>query len=53
MENVEVEIINKDENGIGEIRVKGPNIMLGYYENEEATKKSYERWMVLYRRFSI
>ena len=38
LENVEVEIANKDENGIGELRVKGPNIMLGYYENEEATK---------------
>ena len=38
MENVEVEIVNPDENGIGELRVKGPNIMLGYYENEEATK---------------
>ena len=39
MDNVEVEIVNKDEDGIGELRVKGPNVMLGYYENEEETKK--------------
>ena len=38
MENVEVEFENKDENGIGELKVKGPNVMLGYYENSEATK---------------
>ena len=37
MENVTIEIVNKDDNGIGELRVKGPNIMLGYYENEEET----------------
>ena len=34
MDNVEVEIVDKDEDGIGELRVKGPNVMLGYYENE-------------------
>lgn len=39
MDNVEVEIVDKDENGIGELRVKGPNVMLGYYENEEETQR--------------
>ncbi len=39
MENDIIEIVNKDENGIGELRVKGPNVMLGYYDNQEETEK--------------
>lgn len=33
-------IINKDENGIGEICVKGKMLMLGYYEKEKSVIKS-------------
>lgn len=39
MRHTKLEIVNKDENGIGELRVKGPNVMLGYYEDEEKTNE--------------
>jgi len=40
--NVEVKIDNPDENGVGEIVATGPNVMLEYYENEEATNAVIE-----------
>lgn len=40
---VDVKIINKDENGIGEIIAKGDNVMLGYYkyDGESPIKDGY------------
>lgn len=40
--SVEVKIDNPNADGIGELMAKGPSIMIGYYENEEATKEALE-----------
>lgn len=41
----EIKIHNPNENGEGEVWIKGKTVMMGYYENEEATKEvMYDGW---------
>lgn len=45
--SLDVKIDEPNEEGVGELLAKGPSIMLGYYDNEEATKETIdsEGWL--------
>lgn len=40
--SVEAKLVNVNDEGIGELAVKGSSVMLGYYEDEKANKKSLQ-----------
>jgi len=43
---VEVRISDPDSSGVGEVIARGPNVMLGYFGNEEATRQALvDRWL--------
>jgi long-chain acyl-CoA synthetase len=43
---IEVRISDPDPSGVGEVIARGPNVMLGYFGNEEATREALvDRWL--------
>ncbi|HEX8144354.1 MAG TPA: AMP-binding protein [Pyrinomonadaceae bacterium] len=43
---VEVKIVEPDAGGIGEVIARGPNVMVGYFENKAATDRAIvNRWL--------
>lgn len=39
---IELKIDQPNEDGVGEVWAKGPNVMMGFYKNDQATKETFE-----------
>ena len=42
LDGIDWRIVNSDETGAGELRVKGPNVMKGYWNNPAETERAFD-----------
>ncbi|MCQ2473314.1 MAG: AMP-binding protein [Saccharofermentans sp.] len=43
LEYVDAKVIDPDEDGIGELAIKGPNVFAGYLNDPQATEKAFDK----------